>query len=251
MLVLSCSTRSFPSTPLDGALARVAWAGFQAVELFQPPAAPLPDAEALLQAAGLSLAAVDAGVLGGEDEQARFESAAHVGRCALLAQALECNRVSCAVNLASEALAQETVERLLRALGDVSVLVCLRNGPEDGPEAMDQLMRRVVAHPDRLGLAFDPGAARRAGWDPLQAWPYIASAVRHLYATDAVGARPAALGTGEVDWEELAARVRATGYSGAITLSPEPGQANSDPVFAEAEIKEARSLLESWFTGAD
>jgi sugar phosphate isomerase/epimerase len=254
MVVLSCSTRSFPNTPLDGVLARVAWAGFQAVELFQPANMPLPHAAALgelLQSADLPLAAIHAGVLGGEEEEARLEAAAHVGRCALVARELQCNRVVCDLELDSEVVAQETVARLLAALGELPVLVCLRNRPEDGPEAMDALMRLVVAEPDRLGLAFDPGAAARAGWDPLQAWPYIAAAVRHLYATDAAGARPAALGAGEVPWEDLAERVRGAGYSGAVSLWREPGQAYSDPVFAEAEIKVARALLESWFTGVD
>src|SRR3712207_5598081 len=143
MLVLSCSTRSFPDTPLEGALARVAWAGFQAAELLQPAAAPLLDAAAVgahLQAADLALAAVDAGRLAGEDEKTRLDSAAHVGRCALLARDLDCNRVVCTPDLSLEAGARETIERLLNALGELPVLVCLRNSPDDGPDAMDSLM---------------------------------------------------------------------------------------------------------------
>ncbi len=49
----------------------------------------------------------------------------------------------------------------------------------------------------------------------------------------------------------MAERMRDSGYSGAITLWREPGQAFSDLVFAEAEVKEGRFLLESWFNGAD
>jgi sugar phosphate isomerase/epimerase len=232
---------------------RITWAGFEAVELVAPSNAALPDpvaSRALLEAAGATLTAVDAGVLGGEDAGAALESAAHVGRCAVMAQELQCNRVICDLSLPSPEMAAETAGRLLVALAQVPVLVCLRNGPEDGPEATQRLLELIAAHPDRLGLALNPGAALRAGWYPLQGWPLLGPAVRHVYAADAVGDRPAALGTGEVRWEELAERLLADGYSGTVTLWQEEGRMHSDPVFAEAELKEARFLLESWFTGA-
>jgi sugar phosphate isomerase/epimerase len=75
--------------------------------------------------------------------------------------------------------------------------------------------------------------------------------VRHLYATDAAGAAAAAPGTGDVRWEELAERVRESGYSGAVSLRVGEPMTPADPVFAEAELKEARFLMESWFDGAD
>src|SRR3954454_23599603 len=119
MVVLSCTTRSFPGTPLPSALARLSWAGFQAAELFVPAAEPLPDAEVLatsLAGADLSMAAADAGALSGEDVIAGLDSAAHVGRCAVLAQRLKANRVVCDLEIASEATAWETIGRLLAVL---------------------------------------------------------------------------------------------------------------------------------------
>lgn len=232
---------------------RITWAGFEAVELYAPSDASLPDpvaAAALLEAAAVTLTAIDAGALGGEDASAALEAAAHVGRRAVLAHELQCNRVVCDLALPLAEVAVETVGHLLAALAEVPVLVCLRNGPEDGPDAAQRLLELIAAHPDRLGLALNPGAAVRAGWDPLQGWPLLGPAVRHVYATDAEAERAAALGTGEVRWEELAERLLAGGYSGAVTLWQEEGRAHSDPIFAEAEVKEARFLLEGWFTDA-
>jgi sugar phosphate isomerase/epimerase len=232
---------------------RITWAGFEAVELYAPSEASLPDpvsAGGALEAADMRLTAVDAGTLGGEDASAALEAAVHVGRCALLAHELQCNRIVCDLALPSADVATKTVGHLLAALGEVPVLVCLRNGPHDGPEATARLLELIAAHPDRLGLALHPGAAIRAGWNPLQWWDLLAPTLRHVYATDAEGERPAALGTGEVRWEELTERLPQSGYSGAVSLWQEEGRVHSDPVFAEVELKEARFLLESWFHGA-
>jgi sugar phosphate isomerase/epimerase len=254
MVVLSCAARSFPEMPLDRALSRIAWAGFRCAELYLPPGGPLPEAAALsatLKAADLSLAAVDAGTLAGEDESAGLESAAHLGRCAVLAYELQANRVVCDLAITAEPLAQRVLGQLVAALAQVPVLLCLRNRPEDGPEARERLLRLAGVNPDRLGLALDPGAACRAGWDPVAAWEPLQPFVRHLYVTDATGAAAAAPGTGDVRWEELAERVRASGYSGALSLWMQTGMAHADPLFAEAELKEARFLMGIWFDGAE
>jgi sugar phosphate isomerase/epimerase len=254
MVVLSCTTRSFPGTPLDRILARLTWAGFRAAELYLPAGEPLPEAgtlQAALAAAAIALAAVDAGALQGEDTASGLESAAHVGRCALLAQQLQANRVVCDLAIASEPAARETLTRLLAALAEVPVLLCLRNRPEDGEEKRERLLWLAAEHPDRLGLALDAGAARRAGWDAVVEWERLAPTVRHVYATDALGPSPAAPGEGEVRWDELAQRLRERGYSGAVSLWLDEERAYGDPLFAEAELKEARFLVESWFSDAD
>ena len=118
--------------PLDRALARISWAGFRSVELFLSPAHPLPEAAALaglLEAADLALAGVDAGALGGENETACRETAAHLGRCAVLAQNQQANRVVCDLAIAAEPSARQILSRLLAALAPVPVLFCLRNCP--------------------------------------------------------------------------------------------------------------------------
>lgn len=252
MLVLSCATRSFPEMPLDRALARISWAGFRHAEVVLLPADPLPEPSWLagtVDAADLSVAAVDAGTLQAVEGTAGLESAAHLGRCAVLARALNANRVVCDLESDSEATARALLGQLLGALSDVPVLLCLRNHPGEDRNAREFRMQLVTDNPDRLGLALDPGAACRAGWNPLAEWPRVGPFLRHLYVTDAAAPQPAAPGTGDVPWEELAERLQAANYSGAVSLRMEQG-AFGDPLFAEAELKEARFLMESWFDGA-
>jgi sugar phosphate isomerase/epimerase len=193
---------------------------------------------------------VDAGVLTGEDLTSGLEAASHVGRWAVLAHQIHANRVVCDLGIASEAVAEEVLGHMLQALAPVPVFLCLRNRPEDGPEAMEQLLRLAGADADRLGLALDPGAAYRAGWDVVSHWERLIPLIQHVYATDAIGRTATTLGAGEVLWEELAERLREGGYSGAVTLWQVPGATAGDSLFAEAELKEARFLLESWFIGA-
>jgi sugar phosphate isomerase/epimerase len=253
MVVVSCTTRSFPEMPLEGALARISWAGFRFAELALFPADPLPEAGSLaaaLETADLSLAAVDAGTLRAEDPSAGLESASHMGRCAVLARSLKANRVVCDLEIDSEPLARQILGQLLSVLAEVPVLLCLRNRPGEGPERWERLLRLATDNPDRLGLALNPGAAHRAGWDPLAEWDRVSSLLRHLYVTDAAGSAPVAPGTGDVPWEDLAKRLQEIGYSGAVSLWMEEASAFGDPLFAEAELKEARFLIESWFDGA-
>lgn len=254
MVVLSCSTGSFPDLPLESSLARIAWAGFRSTELFLPASAPLPEVGSLaaaLEEADLSLAAIDAGALEGESVEAGLKAAAHAGRCAVLAQSLQANRVVCDLAIGSEPLAREIIGRLLAALAPVPVLLCFRNRPEDGAEACQQLLGLIATEPDRLGLALDPGAASRAGWELRRDWEWVAPAVRHLYVSDAAGRASAVPGEGDVDWEGLAERLRDGGYSGAASLWLAGPEAFHDPLFAEAELKEARFLMESWFNRAE
>jgi sugar phosphate isomerase/epimerase len=254
MLVLSCTTRSFPEMPLDRALMRLTWAGFRAVELFLPAGEkPLPEAEALsslLQATEVRVAALDAGRLRGEEREAAMDAAAHVGRCAVLARQLGCNRVVCDLEIGSEPLARETVTDLLNALAEVPVLICFRNRFDDGPDARERLFSLIAASPDRLGLALDPGAACRSGWDFLAEWLNFGRTVRHVYGTDARGSSLAALGTGDVPWEAVGERLLKDDYSGAVSLWVRV-EAFRDPLYAEAEVKEARFMMETWFDGAE
>jgi sugar phosphate isomerase/epimerase len=252
-MVLSCTTRTFPDLPLERSLARITWAGFQSVELWMPPATPLPEPaslQELLAAEAVTVAAVEAGTLGGEDVSTALEAAAHVGRCAVLAQGLSSNRVVCDLAIQSEPMAREVIDWLLEALSPVSVLLCLRNRPEDGPEARERLLSLIGSHADRVGLALDPGIAQWAGWDLRAEWDRLFPVLRHLYVTDALGSDAVAPGTGEVEWEELASLLRADGYSGAASLWLAGPGAFRDPVFAEAELKDYRFLMENWFHGA-
>jgi len=237
--------------PLDRALARIAWAGFRHAEIGFRSADPLPDPSRLMEtveAADLSVAAVDAGTLQAVEGTAGLEAAAHLGRCAVLAHAVKANRVICDLESDTEALAREILGQLLTALADAPVLLCLRNRAGEERKVWERRLQLVTDNPDRLGLALDPGAALCAGWNSLAEWPRISPFLRHLYVTDANGPRPAAPGAGDVPWEEMAERLRDADYSGAVSLRMEEG-AFGDPLFAEAELKEARFLMESWFDG--
>jgi sugar phosphate isomerase/epimerase len=167
----------------------------------------------------------------------------------VLAHSVGANRVICELESDTEAQARAVLRQLVMVLAEVPVLLCLRNRPGEQEEAWERLVELVTDNPDRLGLALDPGAAYRGGWDPLAEWPRFGPTLRHLYVTDAAGASPVPLGTGDVAWEALAARLQAADYSGTVSLRMEEG-AVSDPLFAEAELKEARFLMESWFHGA-
>ena len=109
MLVLSCTTGSFPELPLDRALARIAWAGFRHAEISLRLGDPLPEQISLLEAleaADLTLAAVDAARSAPAMGREGLESAAHIGRCACLAHAARANRVICDLESDTEAQAR-------------------------------------------------------------------------------------------------------------------------------------------------
>jgi hypothetical protein len=221
--------------------------------LWLPPTAPLPEPATLqemLAAEAVGVAAVDAATLAGDDVSSALDAAAHVGRCAVLAQSLTCNRVVCDLAIASESLAQEVLGRLMEVLAPVPVLLCLRNRPEDGPDAWGRLLSLFMAHEDRLGFALVPEAAHRAGWDLEGGWDWLLPAIRHLYVTQGAAPEVAAPGADDLDWEALAARFASDGYSGAVSLWLEGPAAFRDPVFAESELKESRFLMENWFHGA-
>src|SRR5437763_16773763 len=115
MLVVSCTTRSFPEMPLDRALARISWAGFRHAEVAFLPADPLPDPSWLAgtaEAADLSVAAVDAGTLQAMESTGGLESGTHRGRCAGLARAGKANRVGGDVGSSPEAMGGERLGRL-------------------------------------------------------------------------------------------------------------------------------------------
>ena len=97
MIRLACSTASFPQEPLERAMARVAWAGFEAVEIALPDQGlegiDREDLKARLRANELDVAAIHAGRLGARDAQEALEAAGRIGRAALLARELDGSRV--------------------------------------------------------------------------------------------------------------------------------------------------------------
>lgn len=75
-------------------------------------------------------------------------------------------------------------------------------------------------------LIFDPANFVQCGVRPFgQAWPLLAEHVEYLHAKDARTAtrRVVPVGAGDGEWPELAAELRASGWSGFVSLEPHLG----------------------------
>lgn len=242
----ACSTATFPQNRLQIAIAKIAWAGFQAVEL-SLPGEDLPhavDVRASVQANELELAAVHAGPLPAEAGEAGLETLARIGRAADFARGLD------GALVVVEAPTEGTLEGLGRslrmldqALGALAVDVCLVNRAGTllpGPDALQRLWDQSL--PERVKIALDPGQAHLAGWDPsdLDRLPEIP---RHVYLNDAREGRIVEPGVGEVDLERLGEGLRLSGFSGALSLVLE----NADPWAIEPLARESRAAAEAWF----
>src|SRR5581483_3551426 len=125
MIRLACSSAAFPQETPARALARVGWAGFEAVELEVPNTGVevfnAEDLRARLRANDLDLAALRVGPLGAAGPEAALEAAGRIGRAALLARELDGSRV------VAEAPSEGTVEHL--AAGLVTLFQALRDLP--------------------------------------------------------------------------------------------------------------------------
>jgi sugar phosphate isomerase/epimerase len=234
---------------LPRALARVAWAGYGAVELALGDGVPEGEAveelAARLAANELEPAAVHAGELGAQDAEGALAAAGRVGQAALLAQRLDAHRVVVEAPAAGrlEHLAAGLVT-LLRVIQEVPVTLCVANRAGSmvaTPAAMTELRRRVPD--DRLAFALDPAEAARAGWDAAAELPRLPEPPQYVYLNDAAGAALVPPGEGEVDWPALAGALRAAGYDGFVTLRLN----GAEPWAVEPAAKDARLQAAEWF----
>jgi len=242
---LACSTISFPQERPDAAIARIAWAGYSAVELALPDA-DLPDAEQIrtrLREDELELVAIRAGTLpaaGGEEAMTRLTE---IGRAAAFARTLDCGTVVLEPPTAGDITGvAESLKLLDRVLGSLSVDLCLVNRVGTvvaEPEDLEVLW--TLGLPSRVGIALDPASAGLAGWDPLDL-DLLPEVPRHVYLTD-LGARgPVPTGEGTLELDQLASTLRNHDYGGALCLSLE----NADPWAVEPLAKELRETTEQW-----
>jgi sugar phosphate isomerase/epimerase len=242
---LACSISAFPGDRLEIALAKVAWAGFRAVEL--PLGADLPDEDALrerLRAEDLELAAVYAGTAPLGTGDASLAELARIGRGAAFTRALDGGIV--VVTAPSEGDLPELARSLAaldRALGEVAVDLCLvnRRGTLLGRR---EDLQRLWDHglPERVGLALDPGHASLSGWDPLDL-DGLPELPRHVYLNDARDERIVPPAEGNLDLPGLGEALRLRGYGGSVSLLLE----NADPWAVEPIAREAREAAEAWF----
>ncbi|MBI3911087.1 MAG: sugar phosphate isomerase/epimerase [Armatimonadetes bacterium] len=244
-MLLACSTRSFSRDRLEIALAKVAWAGYQGVEM------ALEDAPSdtswlreRLQNNQLRMADIHAGALGAADREAALEGAARIGRLALLAREMDGSRVVVTAPEQGdfEALAYG-LRALLGALERLPVAVCVANSAGTLVATPENLARLNEAVPAPAhALALDPGQALLAGWDPAQPerWPAVPQVV---YLNDARAGCLRPPGAGEVDWPRLAAALRGAGFDGAVTLA----LVGAHDYEVEPAAREARLAAEEWF----
>jgi sugar phosphate isomerase/epimerase len=251
VIPISCSTRCFPRESIDRALVRIAWAGFRAAEV-ACGADDVPQPDLLgqrLAAEGLELVAVDAGAVNGLTAEEALASAAHVGRCAVLAHELGAPRAVLSAPRPDAGSLEHLaygLAKLLDALEEVPVDLALRHERGTLVETPDAFLElfELVGSP-RLTFALDPAEAALAGWAPEAALDALTGDVRvaHVYFTDAAGGRRVVPGTGDLDWHALAARLAAHSYRGAVSLLLEV----EDPLYAESDAKEACAYAEEVF----
>jgi sugar phosphate isomerase/epimerase len=75
-----------------------------------------------------------------------------------------------------------------------------------------------------FGLDLDPAAVLRDAWSTDEVFSRLGPLIRHVRARDALAAgartRPAIVGQGNVNWDELFTALDDTGYRGWITTDP-------------------------------
>jgi sugar phosphate isomerase/epimerase len=255
VVLISCSTRCFPLERAERAMVRIAWAGFRAVEVAWAPGEAL-SADALgqrLEADALEPVAIDAGAVAASSAEGALEAMAHVGRCAVLAQELGSPRVVLSPpdrDAGSMDHLGYGLAKLVEALADVPVDLALRHARGslvESPAAFLDLYDRIGS--PHLALALDPAEAVLTGWRPEEALDELAGdvgpRVAHVYFTDQLDGRRVVPGAGDVAWDELAARLAAYDYHGAVSLLLD----GEDPLHAETDAKEAHAYAEEVFAG--
>ncbi len=170
-MLIACSTASFPQESLESALRRIAWAGFEGVELdLRSSEAPGgSDLQVRLRNEHLQVAAIHAGTapLGGGE--AALEEWGRIGRVAALARELDCGQIVLAAPADGDLAAlREGLILLDKALGQLPVDVGVVNRAGSLVSGVDDFARLwELGVPGRLQPALDPAQAELSGWDPL------------------------------------------------------------------------------------
>ena len=246
---LICSTSFLPMDTPRTALAKVAWAGFETVELaiadFQAPLPTAGDLQDDLEDERLALAGISTPALDAGSEAASLNSAAAIGRlCAWSAEA-----GGGVLRMAAPPAEQSQGEwvrcllRLLSALAErkptSAVRICLEPRPGTLLPTLAAVweMLTELDHP-ALGYALDLSPAAAAGVTPETAadWPSLPEMTTLSLEASS-------------DWTEnrlveWIAALRGAGYEGGVTLT-HPG---GDPWELEARAMEARQWLETLLT---
>lgn len=238
-MLIACSTSPFHQESLESAIRRIAWAGFEAVELDLRSEA-VPDGVELqsrLRIEQLQAAAIHAGRAPLGSGEAALEEWGRIGRVAALARELDCGHIVLAAPESGDLTAfRDGLALLDKALGQLPVDVCLVN--EAGTlvsTAGDFARLWALGVPVRAQAALDPAQAELAGWDPLDL-SGLPSFPTHVYWNDLRAQRVVPAGEGELPLFALAEKLMATNPAPrSVTVSLE----NADPWQVEPLARES------------
>jgi fructoselysine 3-epimerase len=266
---IACVTYGYRFLSLEEALRRIAANGFDAVELvgtrphFLPedfPGDALVRIRDLLGELGLRAVAIAPFSAGSHwhytaaNARVRASTIEHVKACVSVARALECPVVQ---SITGAPVIQDVPRRTawtyardgLRAVADHAEA----NGVRIGLEAEGNTLVRtsgdtleMIADVDRpaLGALFDIGHANMLSEDDaVSAAAALGPHLVHCHAHDNDGLRDThdAVGSGTLDWPQVARELVRSGYEGAITV--EVGAPNPDGVAAQGKALLVEHLL--------
>jgi len=266
---IACVTYGYRYLSLEGALRRIAANGFDAVELvgtrphFLPEDFPDDDllrVRDLLGELGLRVVAIAPFSAGSHwhysaaNARTRASTVAHVNACIDVARTLGCPVVQ---SITGAPVVQDVPRRTAWEWARDGLRACAAhadaNGVRIGLEAEGNTIVRtsgdtleMLADVDRpaLGALFDIGHANMlAEDDPVAAAIALAPHLLHCHAHDNDGLRDThdAIGSGTLDWPQVARALVRSGFAGTITV--EVGAPNPDGVAADGKTLLTDHLL--------
>jgi protein FrlC len=266
---IACVTYGYRYLSLEEALRRIAGNGFDAVELvgtrphFLPedyPGDELLRIGNLLDELGLRVVAIAPFSAGSHwhytaaNARARESTIAHVKACVDVARTLGCPVVQ---SITGAPVIQDVPARTAWGWARDGLRACAEyadaNGVRIGLEGEGNTLVRtsgetleMIADVDRpgLGALFDIGHANMLSEDdPVAAATALGPHLVHCHAHDNDGLRDThdAIGSGTLDWPQLARALVRAGYEGALTI--EVGASNPDGVAAHGKALLTDQLL--------
>lgn len=132
--------------------------------------------------------------------------------------------------------ALDRVARLAQRAGELNVVLLHENCAGWAGAEAGRMLRMLAEAGDSLRLLFDTGNGIEHGYDPCELLGHILPYVAHVHVKDAVGSASGATyvlpGTGSARVADCLRLLRASGYSGALSLEPHLSARPHDGVVA-------------------